>query len=195
MLYATQYVAGIPSGFRQGDSPVWDDLPFTDDAGTGYDSGLYTLKYTLAGPISAPLVLTAAANGKGWRTTITTVQSAALAVGKYYWQMQVSATGVRITPAQGTLLVAVDLALVGASYDARTDAEKALAAAEAALVKFQSTGGRTKRYRIGTREMEFQTDADLMNLIKQLRARVVTEKSIAGGARDRHIFMRFDNAN
>ncbi len=188
------YVAHIPSRIKQGDSATWKDPPFTDASGAGYDNASYTFKYTLAGAIATPLVLTAQASGSEWQTTLTSTQSQTLIPGVYWWQAQVFATGVRITIAEGQLTVEPDFAQVGANYDGRTQAEKALADAEAALAVFQASGGRVQSYTVAGRHMSFQKDEDILAVVTYWRKRVVTERSQAGGARDRHIHMRFSRA-
>jgi hypothetical protein len=187
------YVAAIPKIFRQGDSLQWVDVPFTDVNGIRYDSSGYTLKYTLAGP-SAPLVLTATANGSSWQTNLTTTASAALAPGLYSWTAQAFATGVRVTLSEGEITVEPDLALAGANYDGRSVAEAALAAAESALAQFQASGGRMREYTIGGRHMVFQSDADLLKVVQYWRARVISDKTAASGGTSRLILTRFQRA-
>lgn len=184
------YVAKIPSAFRKGDSASWSDTPFLDANGVMHDSSGYTLKYALAGPVAA-VTLTAAADGSGWKTTLTTTVSATLAAGKYWWAAQLFATGERITINEGELTVEADLASAGANYDERTQAEKALADAEAALAVFQSSGGRIQAYTIGSRTMTFQKDADILAVVKYWRSRVVAEKS---RPMNRLILTRFNRA-
>jgi hypothetical protein len=188
------YVAGIPGRIRQGDSAMWYDVPFGDVNGVTYDSGTYTLKYTLAGPAAAPLILTAVPNSNNWQTTLTPTQSGGLVAGLYWWQAQVFATNVRVTLAEGEFTVETDLALATEGFDARTTAEKALAAAEAALSVFQASGGRVQAYSIGNRHMAFQRDADILAVIKYWRARVIAEQSVAVGGMDRLILQGFRRA-
>jgi len=187
-------VSRIPPQLLQGDSAVWTDPAFVDQDGLSFNGVTYTLKYAISGPIAAPLILTAvtAANGQDWTTTLTSTQSQALTPGTYWWQMQLFATGIRNTVAQGELLIKADLAQVGSNFDGRTKAEIALAQAEAAYSTFSSSGGTIKMYRIGTREMMFQDLQQIKTQVDYWRARVITEKSIAGGAKDRHLHIRFD---
>lgn len=187
------YVAAIPSTFRQGDSGTWVDLPLTDVNGVEYDSSLYSLRYVFAGP-SAPLVLTATTDGNSWQTNITTVQSAALTPGLYWWELQVLATGIRVTLAAGEITITPDLALQVAGYDQRTTAEKALADAEAALSVFQASGGRIQSYTIGMRHMAFQKDSDILAIVNYWRNRVLIEQAKAQGSRSRMILTRFQRA-
>lgn len=186
------YVAAIPRQFKQGDSAVWTDQPFVDPNGTGYDSSGYTLKYVLAGPIATPVTLTAVPSGSSWQTTLSTTVSQTLSPGNYGWQAQVFATGVRLTLDEGELVVAADLASVGAAFDPRTQAEQALADAKAALAVFQASGGRTQHYTIGNRSMTFQKDSDILAIVNFWKKEVAAEKSIANGSRDRILHVRFD---
>lgn len=169
------YVAGIPSRFRKGDSATWNDVPYLDQNGTLFDSGSYTLQYRLAGP--AVLTLIATANGTGWTTILSTSDSGTLTDGTYWYAAQLTATGKRITIAEGELTVEPDLAAAVAGYTQQTQAEKALAAAEAALATFQASGGRVQAYTIGSRHMQFQNDAAILEIVKYWRTRVVAEKT------------------
>lgn len=191
------YVAQIPGRLRQGDSAQWIDIPFRDANGTSYDSGTYTLKYTINGPIQSPLVLTATASGSNWQTNLTPVQSAGLLAlapfSTYWWAAQIYGANLRLTIAEGELTLEPDLALQ-ANFDGRTVAEKALAQAEAALSVFQASGGRVQHYTIGNRSMTFQRDAEVLQIVEYWRKRVRSEQSIASGGSDRFILTRFNRA-
>lgn len=185
------YVAGIVSQLTAGDSSVWNDVPFIDANGNGYDSTGYTLKYVIAGPIPAPLIIQAVASGNGWQTTLTTTDSATLVAGLYSWKAQIFATGVRFTLDEGELTVEADLILAGANYDGRSQAEIALANAREALAVFQSSGGRIQHYTIGSRSMSFQKDSDILAVVNFWKAEVDKEKMIANPRR-RFINVRLD---
>jgi hypothetical protein len=184
-------VSRIPSQILQGDSATWADSAFADDSGNSFNSANSTLKYTISGP-ATPLVLTATASGTDWTTTLTTVQSATLTPGTYWWQMQAFATGVRFTAAQGELLVKPDLAAVGTNYDGRSVAEIALAQARAAYATFSASGGVMKMYRIGSREMSFQDLSQIREQVDYWSAQVAAEKATADGAKSRRLHIRFD---
>jgi hypothetical protein len=188
------YVAAIPSTLMQGDSGEWIDQPFTDANGTEYDSGTYTLKYVLAGP-TAPLTLTATANGSSWQTNLTTTQSAALTAAKYFWSLQIFGTGTRITIATGELTVEPDYSLAAPGFDNRTVAEKAYSDAQNALATFQASGGRVQSYTIGNRHMAFQRDADILAIVNFWKSAVAAEHMKAKGARGRMIGIRFGRAH
>ncbi len=184
-------VSRIPPQILQGDSATWTDSAFADESGNSFNNANSTLKYTISGP-SAPLVLTATASGLDWTTTLTTTQSTALKPGTYWWQMQAFATSVRVTAAQGELIVKPDLALAGSGYDGRSVAEIALAQARAAYSTFSATGGVVKMYHINNREMMFQDLHQIREQVDYWSGQVAAEKSAADGSKSRRLHIRFD---
>lgn len=185
------YVAAITRQFRQGDSGVWIDPPFIDRTGVQYDSAGYTLKYTLAGPIAAPVVLTAVAEGQGWQTTLDTTTSAGLKFGLYSWQLQAFATNARMTLDEGELTVEADLLSVGANYDGRSQAEIALAQAKAAFATFSQSGGRVRSYTIGHRSMTFDNLQEVQGQVSFWKGEVEKEQMLANRKR-RFVNVRLD---
>ena len=185
----------IFSELLQGDSAAWHDDPFTDAQSRTLTSATYTLTYIIAGPIAAPLSIIAASDGPGWKTTLSAANSATLAPGKYWWSAVLTAAGERITAGSGELIIDINLANAGANYDGRTTAEKALADAESALATFRTTRGRTKKYTIGMRTMEFDSAADILAEISFWRMKVNNEQAadkIAQGlGNPRKMFVRF----
>lgn len=172
---------------QQGDSATW-----LDDAGivnnVRYDSTGYTLKYELRGP-GSPLTLTASANGTGWSTSISTTQSAALTPGLWWFAAYYSATGIRVLAGDGEITITPDISLAGANFSNLSPAEIALKSAETALGTFNSSGGKTKRYQIGGRSMEFATVAEILQVISYWKAIVLNEqtaKKLANGEGDPH---------
>jgi hypothetical protein len=127
-----------------------------------------------------------------WVTAITTLQSAALTPGTYWWQMQTFATGVRLTAAEGELLVKPDLALATVGYDGRTVAQIALAQARTAYSTFTSTGGAIKMYHINNREMMFQDLHQIREQVDYWSAQVASEQSAIDGGKSRRLHIRFD---
>jgi hypothetical protein len=180
---------------QQGDSATWNDEQVTLADGVNYNSTAFTLKYELRGP-GNPLTLTAAANGSGWTTTMTTAQSEGLTPGKWWWAAFYSATGIRTTAGQGEFTSTPDIGAAAGVFDGSTAAEIALKAAEAALASFTSSNGKIKKYTIGSRSMEFATVPEILQVISYWKARVATEqsaKSIAQGLGDpRRLFVRFN---
>jgi hypothetical protein len=184
----------IPSEIIAGDSDSWKDGAWTDTDGTLYQSTGYTLTYALRGP-SAAVDLTATPDGTGWKTSLSTATSAGMTAGLWFWAAYITASGVRITAGQGELTVTANLQTATTGYDGRTQAEKALADAETALATFRSTAGRIKKYTIGSRTAEYETAAELLQVIQYWRGQVANEqnaKLIAQGlGNPRQMFVRF----
>lgn len=173
----------IPPRFVQGDSATWTDEPVRAADGSLRNSAVYTLSYILAGPV-APVTLTATPDGTGWETSLAIIVSAALIPGEYAWQAVLTAAGERYTVGTGSLTVAPNLAYASAGYDSRTQAEIALADAEAALANLTASGARTKQYTIGGRSAQYYTAAELIAAVNFWRLKVINEqtaKSLANG--------------
>jgi hypothetical protein len=183
----------IPQQITAGDSASWSDEPFVDGHGNTLDSSAYTLKYLLRGP--AILTLTAVADGTGWKTMLSTTDSATLGAGSYTWAAQLSKTGERVTIGSGSLAVLADLTTAAAGYDGRSPAEKALADAEAALADLAGSGKKVKAYKIGTREATYYTAGELIAAISYWRTKVLNERTardIANGlGNPRNLMVRF----
>lgn len=183
----------IPTSLTAGDSAQWDDEAFALN-GSRYDSAGYALTYEVRGP--KQLTVNAVAQGAGWRSSITTVQSAALIAGTYWWSAIISVAGIRLTVGSGELVVLANLSAIATDgYDGRTMAEKSLADAEAALADLTASGKRVKKYQIGTRNAEYYTAAELLVAINYWRVRVMNEqtaKDIANGlGNPRTLLVRF----
>lgn len=183
----------IPNTLTAGDSAQWDDEPFVFN-GIRYDSAAYTLTYELRGPKT--LTIAAVAQGQGWRSSILPADADGLLAGTYWWAAILTAPDVRRTVGSGQLTVLANLAGITADgYDGRTIAQKALADAEAALADLTSSGQKTKKYAIGTRNAEFFTAAELIAAISYWRIRVTNERTaedIANGkGNPRNLYVRF----
>lgn len=176
-----------------GDSAVWLDDAVTLPDGRIASSATWSLRYWLRGP--STLDLLAVANGAGWKTTLTAVQSAALTAGLYQWTATVSAGAERITVGSSQATITPDLTTVSAPFEARTAAQVALADCEAAMGTFNKTGGKVKKYDIAGRTMEFQTIGELMSLHAFWQAKVLGEQNTAsvanGGGNTRNLYARF----
>lgn len=184
----------IPPSIRQNDTPTWIDPSMTDVEGNTLDSTGYSLAYVIAGALAAPITLNATANATGWKTTLDSVSSAKLSAGTFWWQAVLTAASFRLVVGTGELTVLPDLATVGAQFDGRTTAEKALAAAEAALATFQASGGQIKSYSINNRRIEYHTATELIAVRDKWKKIVLAERSAANGVKDRFIRMRFQRA-
>jgi len=143
------------------------------------------------------IAITATADGDEYVVNVPPSTTVSWEAGEYSWQSWVEKTGERY-PVDSGLLTIKDDPLNLDTYDARTPAEIALAACKAAFANFNASGGRTKRYVIGTREMEFSTTAEFIVEIDRLQAEVTREhamKAIHDGKPDpRRVLVRMNNA-
>lgn len=167
----------IFSKLTAGDSAAWRDDPIDGLGGLRMTSADWTLTYELRGPTQ--LSVTATAAGEGWLSILTLAASATLLPGSYKWAAILSKTDERATVANGVLTIEQDLSGVSNAIDARSVAVKALEDCEKALATFNTTGGKVKRYTIGDRQMEFQTLAELMQLLNYWKLRVNNEVAAA----------------
>lgn len=185
----------IPANITAGDSANWTDAPFSAADGSKLDSGKYALSYELRGT-GTPVTLHAVASGQGWNTALSTTVSAALTAGVWFWAAILTATGERVTVARGEISVAQDIsAVTSAAFDGRSDAEKALSDAKSALANLTSSGKKTKKYTIGTRQAEYYTAAELIQAISYWRIIVANERAARavsdGLGNPRNLLVRF----
>jgi hypothetical protein len=187
----------IPSSLRAGDTVVWDDVATRDNLGNVVDSSGYTLTYYLrTNTASEGATVVAAANGTGWRTTISSAVSANFDPGVWFFQAVATKTGQTLTLGAGQFTVEASLAYSGqpGAYDGRSQAQKDLDAVQAAM-RAMISGGAVQRYTIGNRELWKMTIADLLTLESKLKADVARERRaelIANGFGNPHnLFVRF----
>lgn len=94
----------------------------------------------------------------------------------------------RKTDALGSIQV-IPLPQANETYDARSVAQKALEDCEAALAKFNASGGRVQSYSIAGRSMTFTSVSELISLINYWRSRVRLETN--NGIERRIRYVRF----
>ena len=183
----------IPQTLTAGDTVSWSDDPWTSPAGQLYTPPGYALTYELRGP-GAPVTLNAAQAGTGWHTTLAADVSANLAAGLWWWVAVFTKPGERISAGKGEVRVVVDLASITGAYDGRTQAEKDLAAVEAAI-SARATGGVVLEYSIAGRSLKREPTAALLSLRSLLLIRVRNEQSAAsiaaGLGNPRNLHVRF----
>jgi hypothetical protein len=135
------------------------------------------------------------ADSDGWRTSISTIGSAALVPGAYAWVAYLSKTAERVTIGTGRLVIVADLTTVVTPLEARSQAERALADCEAALASFKSSNGKVASYTIGGRQTAFHSLPDLMRVRNFWQIRVNKERAalaIANGrSNPRRLLVRF----
>lgn len=152
----------------------------------------WTLKIALIPRAGGSVVtLTSAADGDDHRFQVTAATTGAWTAGTYNWASWVEKAGEKYDVSQGVtdLLANPESATTG--YDIRTQAQKALDDARAALAAWTPT---TKRYAINGREMEFSSKADIIAIIGYWEQQVAQEEravAISKGLGDRRqIYLR-----
>lgn len=186
----------IPLKLAQNDSATWRDNSTVDNLGNPITPAEWTLKYAIRGPVT--LDLTATVDGDSWSTNLTLVNSATLTPGLYFWQAFVVDDPVtptkRVTLSSGQIEITTDLNTASGVFDGRSQAEKDLAAVDAAITAIAS-GGMVQRYTIANRSVDKMPMDDLIKLRSLLKYRVSQEKrleSIKNGLGDpRNLSVRF----
>lgn len=174
----------IPSHIVAGDTAEWSDPVFKRD-GQEFGPEDYELTCELRG-MGDQITLTAEVVNGLWLTKLSLQDSAKLRPGHYVWAKRLTAEGIRLTIAQGQMMVEQNIETLGPDSDVRTSAQRALAEAEAALAGFKSSNGRVKRYSIGSRSIEFETVGEILTLINYWRQKVQAEQGI-----DKDLHVRF----
>ena len=141
------------------------------------------------------LDLTADQDGTGWKTTMTSVQSATLTAGTYYWQaFVVDGSNNRITLGSGQLKVADDLVAQGTGAENRSQIKQDLDAVQAAMRALIS-GGAVQKYVIANRQVEKMSLADLITLESKLKVEYAREQKAEqiknGKGNPNNVFVRF----
>lgn len=185
----------IPSQITAGDSLAWDDAPATDNLGNTISSANgWTLKYHLRNATQT-LDLTAAAQGDGWRTAITSAQSTTFGAGDAYWSARATKAAEAVTLGSGKLEVLINRQAASAGAELRSQAKQDLAAVQAAMRAIIS-GGAVAEYTIGNRSLRKLPMEDLIMLESRLKAAVVREEKaemIANGkGNPNNLYVRFN---
>lgn len=118
--------------------------------------------------------------GGEYIVTLGATQTATAPAGKARLIGWVTRSAERLTVHDSVLTVLPNLA-VATSYDSRSQSQKALEDARAALAAYTADGGATvESYTIAGRSMKFRSAADLISLIEKLERDVARERMAAG---------------
>jgi enamine deaminase RidA (YjgF/YER057c/UK114 family) len=139
-----------------------------------------------------PIGFTCGALGSDHQALVESVDTAAWAAGPYSWAAWVEQDDRKLTVGSGSIDVLPDPRELAGGIDLRSQAEKALADARAALAAWTPT---TRRYKIGnSREMEFASSADVLAVVefwaRQVRAERTAANLAAGKRTGRQVFVR-----
>jgi hypothetical protein len=189
----------IPSRIRAGDTIRWRDPSATDVFGAPLTSATHGLTYYLrTNTASEGATAVGVAYDSGWEFTIAAATSVGFDAGLWFWQAVATATvgGAVTTLGAGQLTVDPALNYAGSpgAFDGRSQAEKDLAAVQAAMRSIIS-GGAVAEYTIGSRRLKKMEMADLITLESKLKAEVKREQAAAlqaqGLGDPRNLFVRF----
>lgn len=128
--------------------------------------------------------VTGTASGDDHLLQVSAATTAGWAPGAWAWETWAAKGGERYRLEAGQLQVQAGLIGAAGGLDTRSQAQRALDDAEAALAAWTPT---TKRYRINGREMEFNAPADIIAVINHWRTAVKreqAEQAMAAGRRN-----------
>lgn len=157
---------GEPTSIRCGDSVTWHTEPagYTPAAG-------WSLRYRLLQPAGALVEVNGVASGAGWDITLPATETAKLIAGTGTLVPIVEKPGLRATLALSSVTILPDLSTLTA-FDARSDDERALAQAEAALAEYAATQGVVEEFEVAGRRMKFRAIKEIEDLIAFYARRV-----------------------
>jgi len=153
---------------------------------------LYLVKRAAGGSL---ITITCSAEGDDHRASVAASSTAAWTPGDYSWSARVAkgAEKYSIENIRQQLVVLQDPATASNGFDGRTEAEKGLADAKTAMAAWSPT---TRRYKIGEREMEFSSRADIVGVVSFWEIQVKRErrsKALAEGRPDpRNTYVRLN---
>lgn len=170
-----------PTTFRAGDSVAWsrhlpEYLPVDG----------WELKYRLLWPTGTAVPIATAAAGDEHTVTLTSANTANWPAGNATLVAWVEkADGTRVTLEQQPVLIQPDLT-AAATFDSRTQNQKALVDARAALAGYMAKGQiHVSEYEIAGRKMKFRTSAEITDLISYYERQVAFEQSMLALAEGR----------
>lgn len=122
------------------------------------------------------------ADGDDHLLQVTAATTAGWAAGWWAWETWAALGSERYRLEAGQLEVVAGLIGAAAGVDTRTQAQRALDDAKAALAAWTPT---TKRYRINGREMEFNSASEIITIISHWQSEVSREQAAAAMAAGR----------
>ncbi|MCA3174937.1 MAG: hypothetical protein ING36_05230 [Burkholderiales bacterium] len=163
---------------------VGDSLNFVTQVPDYLATEGWTLKYRLI-PRSAgaSIEISAVAEGESYRVQVAAMTTATWSAGEYSWASWVEKSGESYSLESGAITLAPNPRTATGGYDARSLAQKTLDDLRAAFAAWSASSGRTKRYKIGEREMEFNSVTDIIKLMDYWEGQVTQEQLSADLAR------------
>jgi len=193
----------IPPSITSGVDAVWVDAETVDVFGDAVTSTTHSLVYYFRLNTEAEgVTATAVAYNSGWKTTLSSAVSGAMAANPgWFFQAVLTKTSDNTVQeySRGQLELRPSLAYNGTpgAFDGRTQAQKDLDAVKAAIRSIVA-GGAVSEYRIGTRNLKRYDLSELLELESRLKSIVAKEnkaKLIASGLGDPHnLYVRFNGS-
>lgn len=172
--------SAVPATLRAGDTATWRrSLP------DYLASDGWVLSYILV-KLGAQIVITAAADGADHLVEVPTATTGAWSPGIYAWQERVTLAGQTYTTGSGSLDILPSFAAATSGLDARTHAEKTLAALEA-WIENKNLG--VAEYQIGDRQMKHIPITELLKLRDAYRREVRGQSGHPG--QSSRVYLRF----
>lgn len=164
---------------QQQDLIAGDSLNFLTSVPQYPASSGWVLSYRLVPRTggATPVDITATAEGDDFRVAVPATVTAEWTADAYTWFSWVDKAGESYTVGDGQLTVKPNPRTAAAGYDGRSQARKALDDARAAFAAWTPT---RRRYKIGEREMDFSSPADIIKTITYWEQQVATEDRLAG---------------
>jgi hypothetical protein len=178
-----------------------DTLNFIVSVGTCPASDGWTLNYRLvpSDPTQEAILFVAVPQGDDYLVQVGPSVTSAWVPGGYSWASWVAMPGARNQVDSGLVTILTDPAASAPGYDPRSQAQKALDDAKAALAAYNASNGLVSHYTIGTRQMQFRAAAEIIALIDFWKHEVAVENvaaSLAEGlGNPRRLFIRFGGGN
>lgn len=156
-----------------------DSLNFYREASGYLATAGWTLRYRLVPRTAGGSVrlITGTPNGAGWDVQAPAIDTASWAADVYAWAAWVEQGAESYTVAQGQLEVLPNPRTITAGADTRSATRKAKDDTWAAYLAFDPS---RRRYVINGREMEFNSQAEILTKYRQLEVMVAREERAAG---------------
>lgn len=188
----TTNLTTLTSTLTAGDTINYRALVAGYSAASGWILKLRLLPRTAGG---AAVILTGSPDGLGWLIQALPAESAVWEPGPYGWAAWLEKAGERYTIEQGQVTVLPDPATAAAGTDTRTLPRRTYEQLLEARASWAASNGRVRRYKIGDREREFASAAELDREIAFWERQLVAEETaarLAAGIRPRNrILTRF----
>lgn len=177
----------VPATLQAGDSLTWRRSIPAYPASDGW-----VLRYRLVNAATT-IDIIATADGDDHLVTIPAATSASYTAGDYTAVEYATRGAERATLGQTALTIKPDIPAMGAGFDARTPAQRALADLRTALNRWISSQGHVSEYEIAGRRMRFANVGEIRSRIALAEQEVAREQASQPGAKPpaRRLLVRY----